>query len=87
VPSAETGSTQIEAYEFLTRDGSSRIIVAWTNDNLSHAMSLTADQVVTVDMYGSQTTIDDGDDGKVDGYVKVTVGPSPVYLRLPRVST
>jgi hypothetical protein len=82
--SAETGSEQIEAHQFLTVDESIWTIVTWTNDDLSHAMSLTAGSVVVVDMYGSQTTIYDRDDGKMDGKVRVTVGPSPVYLRLPR---
>jgi hypothetical protein len=82
--SAETGSEQIEAYEFSTIDESMRTITAWTNDNLSHAMSVTAQRVVVVDMYGSQTTINDADDGKADGQVRVTISPSPVYLRVPR---
>jgi hypothetical protein len=85
VSSAKTGSEQIEAYEFLALDRSSSIIVAWTNDDLNHAMSLTTDHVVVADMYGSQTTIYDGDDGKTDGQVKVTIGPGPVYLRWPYV--
>ena len=78
----ETGSDQLEAYEFLTENGATRIIVAWTEDEQDQNMWLAADEVVVVDKYGDQTTIYDGDDGVVDGRVWVTVGPSPVYLRL-----
>jgi hypothetical protein len=68
--SAETGSRQITAYEFLTLDGSTRIIVAWTIDDSSSQMLLRTDRVVMVDKFGNKTAILDGDDG-----------PSPVYLR------
>ena len=77
----ETSSDQIEAYEFDTHDGSTRILVAWTNDELAHALVLETAQVVVVDKFGSKTTIDDGGDGTADGRVWVDIGPSPVYLR------
>jgi hypothetical protein len=44
-------------------------------------MKLATDHVVVVDKYGGQATVADGDDGKVDGQVLVTIGPSPLYLR------
>jgi hypothetical protein len=44
-------------------------------------MWLLADQIVVADKYGSGTPIHDGDDGNTDSRVRVTVGPSPVYLR------
>jgi hypothetical protein len=28
------------------------------------------------------TRVRDGDDGQTDGFIQLTVGPSPVYLRL-----
>ena len=80
----ETGSDEIEAYGFVTPDGSSPIIVAWTNDESTHQVSLETDQLVMVDKYGDGTTIKDGDDGAVDGHVLVSLGPSPVYLRFQR---
>jgi len=80
--STETGSKQIAAYEFLTWVGSTRIIVAWSTDESNHQMQLSTDRVVMVDKFGGETTIYDGDDGAVDGYVQVTLGPSPVYLRM-----
>ncbi len=77
----ETGTEQIEAYEFAAAGGSTRIVVAWTEDELDHEMVLVSDQVVLVDKFGAESVILDGDDGIVDGQVWVTIGPSPVYLR------
>jgi hypothetical protein len=76
-----TGSDQIEAYEFLTPRGPTSIVVAWTEDGQAHDMWLSADRVVVVDKFGVATTVEDGDDGLVDGRVWVMVAPSPQYLR------
>jgi len=78
----ETGSEWVEAYDFVTKDGLTHIIVAWTNDGANHEMLLVTDQVVVVDKMGAEIIIWDGDDGTVDGRVHVTIEPSPVYLRL-----
>jgi hypothetical protein len=77
----ETGSDQIEAYSFLAPRGPTSVIVAWTEDEQEHDMWLLADQVVVVDKFGAEITIDDADDGIVDSQVWVTVGASPLYLR------
>jgi hypothetical protein len=79
--SAETGSEQIEAYEFLASGGGTRIVVAWTEDGQNHSLVLEAGRVVMVEKSGGQTLLRDGDDGQVDGRVRATVGPSPLYLR------
>jgi hypothetical protein len=84
LPPAVTGSDGIEAYEFETVKGSIRVIVAWTNDKREHTMSLDIEEIVLVDKFGDSTLITDGDDGKIDGKVEATVGPSPVYLREQR---
>lgn len=86
LPPAETGTAHIEAYEFLPsgdpgRSGPDRIIVAWTNDELHHTMTLRSSELILADKYGIETVIRDGDDGQVDGLVHVQIGPSPVYLR------
>ena len=78
---AETGSDQIEAYEFLTRDGSTRIVVAWTEDEQNHPLVRRANDVVVVDKFGQEAVLRDGADGQRDGRVTVTIGPSPVYVR------
>ncbi len=78
----QTGFSQIEAYEFLSLDGTSRIVVAWTGDDSTVEMALQAGEVVRVNKFGDETVVSDGDDGVVDGVVHVDVGPSPIYLRL-----
>ncbi len=85
MPPADTGSDDIEAYEFATVQGSAPVIVAWTNDGLQHQMLLETEQIVMVDKFGATTEISDDDDGKNDGKVTVSVGPSPVYLRYQRM--
>ncbi len=77
----ETGSEEIEAHRFLGAGGSTWILVAWTKDDRNHAMTLNTPQVVVADKFGAQTLILDGDDGRVDGRVRVPIGPSPVYVR------
>jgi hypothetical protein len=81
---SETGSSQVEAYEFLEQDGTHRIVVAWSNDGLDHPLRLPAASLVRVGKYGEEATIYDSDDGQADGYVVVSIGPSPVYLCLAR---
>jgi Cellulase (glycosyl hydrolase family 5) len=81
--SVATGSTEILAYEFLTPDGPTRIIVAWTMGDASKQMPLWTDHVVMVDKFGGESTIYDQDDGSIDGRVWLTIGPSPVFLRTP----
>jgi hypothetical protein len=77
-------STQIEAYEFETVNGSVPVIVAWSTNASQRQMVLEAEQIVVVDKFGGTTTISDNDDGQNDGEVTIAVGPSPVYLRYPR---
>ena len=80
---ADTGSEEIEAYEFLTEDGLTRILVVWSNDGQWYTMSLESAHLLRVDKYGGKGVIRDQDDGVVDGLVQVSVGPDPAYLRLP----
>jgi hypothetical protein len=78
----ETGSEEIEAYQF-DSPKSSRLIVAWTEDEQAHTMGVWAGQVVVVDKFGAENLIYDGDDGQADGFTQVTITPSPLYLRIP----
>jgi hypothetical protein len=77
----ETGTDQLEAYEFSTPGSLPRLIVAWTNDGTSHPLTFEADQVVLVAKYGGSTVIYDISDGLPDGRIEISIGPSPVYLR------
>jgi hypothetical protein len=78
---AETGSEQIEAYDFAETGGGERLIVAWTRDGQSYPLSVETQLLTVVEKFGSKVTLRDGDDGEVDGHVEVVVGPSPLYLR------
>ena len=78
----EIGTDQIEAYEFAALDGSATIVVAWTNGESNRELVLESDAVVVVDKFGAETQIRDGDDGAADGLITLSIGPSPVYLRL-----
>jgi hypothetical protein len=76
----ETGSEQIEAYEFLCEEGPERVIVAWANDESNHIMVLAGSCLTITDKYGVESDpICDGG----DGVIEVSIGPSPVYLRVP----
>ncbi len=85
----ETGSDAVEAYEFgpgqgaTWPDGTVRIVVTWTNDEEEHLLVLQADSLLRVDKFGVETLVLDGDDGQLDGLIRLPIGPSPVYLRLP----
>jgi hypothetical protein len=78
----ELGTDEIEAYEFAAKDGSATIVIAWAHGESIQALVLQGDSVVVVDKFGIQTQIRDGDDGVVDGQLHLSIGPSPVYLRL-----
>jgi Cellulase (glycosyl hydrolase family 5) len=76
-----TGPILVEAYEFASPTGQA-IIVAWVNDEVNVNLTQMASEISVVDKFGSETIIYDGDDGQMDGRVHVSVGPSPVYLRI-----
>jgi hypothetical protein len=78
----EIGTNEIEAHEFAALDGSASIVVAWTNDESNRELVLESDSVLMVDKFGAETQVRDGDDGAADGLVHLSIGPSPVYLRL-----
>jgi hypothetical protein len=78
----------MEVYEFgpgqgdAWPDGTTRIILAWTNDEKEYPLLIRADELVQVDKFGVEETVRDGDDGRVDGAIRLSIGPSPVYVRL-----
>jgi hypothetical protein len=47
-----------------------------------HVLELHTSKVIVVDKFGSETIVYDSDDHIVDGHTHVSIGPSPVYLRL-----
>jgi hypothetical protein len=75
------GLDAIEAYAFFEPGTSTQILVAWTIDTLDHDMMVQTDVLTIVDKYGGETVRHDGQDGVVDGQVRVTLNGSPVFLR------
>jgi hypothetical protein len=76
----ETGCATLEAYEFRQGGSSPPTLLAWSTGEQSCTAVLAADEVLAVDKYGATVLIRDGEDGRVDRRVQVTLGPSPVYL-------
>lgn len=80
--SGDTGSENIEGYLFKgTNDKNLGVIWATVEDPIT--MPMKGSSVDVMDKYGSVTTIKDADDGIVDGWIRVPIGPSPVYLEQP----
>jgi len=77
---AEKGTDAMEAYRFLAGDGKKQFTVAWTGDELTYPLALSAARVLVVDKYGAERWVYDTSDGRVDGKTTVSVGSSPVYL-------
>jgi hypothetical protein len=84
--SVETGGwseTEGYLYTFPCRVSSKEIYVVWTNyGEVYRPLTVAADRIRRVDKYGVATVIEDSADGKVDGKVSLTVGPSPLYLEV-----
>jgi hypothetical protein len=80
----DAGAAEIEAYEYLVPGDARHVIVAWTQDDLGHDLSLMAGTVEVVDKFGDATTIVDGEagdrDGQSNGRVQIQVNGSPLYL-------
>lgn len=74
------GESGLEGYRFSSRTGEP-LYVLWANDGATHTVSLPLSQASIVDMYGNLvSSLDDGDDGSVDGQIQLSVGPNPVYV-------
>jgi hypothetical protein len=79
LPASELGGSPAEGYLF--REFSQPIYVVWLNWETTRRVEFEGSSMQVVDLYGTQTSVADGDDGLVDGYVSVRVGPDPVYIR------
>jgi hypothetical protein len=82
--SAETGGwSETEGYLYTCcRVSPKEIYMVWTNEEIDRPLTVAADRIRRVDKYGGATMIEDGADGKVDGKVSLTIGPSPLYLEV-----
>jgi hypothetical protein len=95
IPSSETGAAQIEAYQFSApgATGWKQVEVYWyecpsmatssTDCENTAPLKINAASEVeigVIDKLGVKTTLDDDDDGVVDGKVTITLGSSPIYI-------
>jgi hypothetical protein len=93
IPSSETGTSQIEAYQFSVPAGTGqkRLDIYWYEcpsmnsiqpvdcDNVA-PLRIQASRVARVDKLGVRVIVDDTDDGYRDGYVTLGVLSSPIYV-------
>jgi hypothetical protein len=77
----ETGSQEIEAYEYAGLGEGVSIVVAWTNDESIHPLTIDVPEVELVDKGGYSWIVRDGDDQNLDGRVTWQLGPSPIFFR------
>jgi hypothetical protein len=85
---AETGDSDMEAYQFDDNVHSRTVYVAWLNPietNDVQFLSLPAAQATVRDsINGAISTVSDGDDGVADGKVTVQVSSRPVYVEISK---
>jgi hypothetical protein len=83
LPDAATGSSLVEAYQFA---GARTVYAVWVNPTLTSTtktFSISASQVTERDMFwGVVKVINDGDDGRTDGRVRITVSGTPKYFEV-----
>jgi len=84
LPDEETGSSQIEAYEFTLPCPDRLLWVVWTNADTRRRMDFPVSRLRVVDKFGNETIVIDGQaedlDGAVNGKVRIWVNPSdPIY--------
>lgn len=80
----ELGNPALEGY-LLTTPNSQALYVLWSNDESTRTVYLPIPRARVTDMYGNVTsTVNDGDDGQIDGRVWVLVSSNPIYVeRVP----
>lgn len=90
---AELGHVSAEGYVFKRLADARQVYVLWTNDELvTLPVRVQARVAVVKDKVSDDFTmtpvlphftpyqVNDEDDGIVDGYVQITIGPSPIYV-------
>lgn len=77
----ETHSTEIEGYRYIAPDDqvATDVTVVWANDGITHTMAVQADRLMTLDMYGNGSSVEDFADGQLDGQTTLQIGPDPLY--------
>ena len=83
LPGGETGAPDLEVHQF-ERDGRT-LYVAWLNPintNQVKTLHLPASQATILSVYGAASTVQDGDDGLLDGRIRLSVGGAPQYVEV-----
>jgi hypothetical protein len=81
---AEGAAADVEGYLFAGVGGQPKLYTVWTLTDTPHPVSIPAQEVQRTDHLGATITLHDGDDGAADGYVRLTIGPDPVFLKVIR---
>jgi len=71
----------VEGYRFIAPDDqvATDVTVVWANDGITHTMMVPADRLMTLDMYGNGSSVEDFADGQLDGQTTLQIGPDPLY--------
>jgi len=78
----EGAAADVEGYLFAGVGGRPKLYTVWTLTDTHRQVSIPAQVVQKTDHLGATTTLRDSDDGAVDGYVRLNVGPDPVFLKV-----
>lgn len=79
---AEGAAADVEGYLFAGVGGQPKLHTIWTLTDTPRQVSIPAQAVQKTDHLGATTILQDGADGAVDGYVRLDVGPDPVFLKV-----
>jgi hypothetical protein len=85
LPLSETGTSDMEAYEFRDSFVKRTVYVAWLDPIDSEdvkPLRVPASVAVVRDIYGNAFTVSDGQDGQFDGHVTVNIKGRPTYIEV-----
>jgi hypothetical protein len=86
LPVDETGTPDMEAYEFKDNVHQRAVYVAWLDPIDTpdiKPLRIPASWATVRDIYGFPNFVWDDLDGQSDGYVTINVGGQPVYIEVP----
>ncbi len=79
--SGELGSPSMEGYLLTAPDGRD-LYVVWSNEAASRTVTFPLARAYVTNLYGDVTSyVHDGDDGILDGRIRLSVGPNPIYVK------
>ncbi len=76
----DLGSPALEGYLLVTPDGRD-LYVLWSNDAAIRTVAFPLTRARVTNLYGNTVFhVNDGDDGMLDGRIRLSVGPNPIYV-------